>query len=70
MKFLHLQRANFDLNLKEGNFKPIIKWLRENIHSRGNFLKIDELLEESTEERLNLKYFENHITDRYINNLV
>ena len=58
---------NYDLNLKEGNFKPIIKWLRENIHSRGNFLKIDELLEESTDEKLNLKYFENHIIDRYIN---
>jgi len=57
---------NYDLNLKEGNFKPIIKWLRENIHSRGNFLKIDQLLEESTEEKLNLKYFENHIVDRYI----
>ena len=57
---------NFDLNLKKENFKPIIKWLRENIHSRGNFLKIDELLEESTEEKLNLKYFENHIIDRYL----
>ena len=57
---------NYDLNLKEGNFKPIIKWLRENIHNRGNFLKIDELLEESTDEKLNLKYFENHIIDRYI----
>ncbi len=57
---------NYDLNLKEGNFKPIIKWLRDNIHNRGNFLKIDELLEESTNEKLNLKYFENHIIDRYI----
>ena len=57
---------NYDLNLKEGNFKPIIMWLRENIHNRGNFLKIDELLEESTDEKLNLKYFENHIIDRYI----
>ena len=57
---------NYDLNLKEGNFKPIIKWLRDNIHNRGNFLKIDELLEESTNEKLNLKYFENHIVDRYI----
>ena len=26
----------------------------------------DELLEESTDEKLNLKYFENHIIDRYI----
>ena len=57
---------NYDLNLKEGNFKPIIMWLRENIHNRGNFLKIDELLEESTDEKLNLKYFENHIINRYI----
>ncbi len=57
---------NYDLNLKEGNFKPIIMWLRENVHNRGNFLKIDELLEESTDEKLNLKYFENHIIDRYI----
>ena len=44
----------------------IIGYRRENIHSKGNFLKIDELLEESTEEKLNLKYFENHIVDRYI----
>ena len=58
--------ANFDLNLKKGNFKPIIRWLRENVHSRGNFLKIDELLKESTEEELNLKYFESHIIDRYV----
>ena len=57
---------NYDLNLKEGNFKPIIMWLRENIHNRGNFLKIDELLQESTDEKLNLEYFENHIIDRYI----
>ncbi len=57
---------DFDLNLKKGNFKPIIKWLRKNIHSRGSLLKIDELLNESTEENLNIKYFEKHITDRYI----
>ena len=30
-------------------------WLRENIHNRGNFLKIDELLQESTDEKLNLE---------------
>ena len=57
---------DFDLNLEEGNFKPIIKWLRQNVHSKGNFYKIDELLTESTEENLNLKYFENHIIERYV----
>ena len=58
--------TDFDLNLEEGNFKPIIKWLRQNVHSKGNFYKIDELLTESTEENLNLKYFENHIIERYV----
>ncbi len=57
---------DFDLNLEEGNFKPIIKWLRQNVHSKGNLYKIDELLTESTEENLSLKYFENHIIGRYI----
>ena len=57
---------DFDLNLEEGNFKPIIKWLRQNVHSKGNFYKIDELLTESTGENLNLKYFENHIIERYV----
>ena len=57
---------DYDLNLQKGNFKPIIKWLRENVHRRGNFFKINELLKESTEENLNLKYFESHIIDRYI----
>ena len=57
---------DYDLNLQKGNFKPIIKWLRENVHRRGNFFKIDELLKESTEENLNLKYFESHIIDGYI----
>ena len=57
---------DFESNLKKGNFEPITKWLRENIHSKGNFFKIDELLKESTEENLNIKYFENHIIDRYI----
>ena len=52
--------------MKKGNFKPIIKWLRENVHRRGNFFTIDELLKESTGEKLNLKYFEDHIIDRYI----
>ena len=57
---------DYDLNLQKGNFKPIIMWLRENVHRKGNFFKIDELLKESTKETLNLKYFENHIIERYV----
>ena len=44
--------TDFDLNLEKSNFKPIIKWLRQNVHSKGNFYKIDELLTESTKKTL------------------
>ena len=51
---------------KNGNFLPIINWLKKNIHSHGNYYKIDELLLNVTGEKLNLKYFEKHIIDRYL----
>ena len=60
------QMPNFNLNLKNGNFKPIINWLKKNIHEKGSFFKINDLLKNSTGEELNLKYFEKHIIDRYI----
>ena len=62
--------SNYDTLLEDGNLKRIIKWLESNIHSQGSIHKINPLLELTTGEALNLKYFENHITDRYINNLV
>ena len=62
--------SNYDALLESGNLKKIIKWLKSNIHSHGSIYKINPLLELTTGEALNLKYFENHITDRYINNLV
>lgn len=58
-----------DLNtkLENGDFQQIIRWLRINIHQKGNESKINELLSTSTKEILNLKYFKNHIINRFIN---
>ncbi len=52
--------------LENGNFKLIIKWLNEKFHKKGNFYKINDLLELITGEKLNIKYYENHITERYL----
>ena len=60
------QNPKLEIDLKNGNFLPIINWLKKNIHSHGNYYKIDELLLNVTGEKLNLKYFEKHITDRYL----
>ena len=57
---------NLEDLLKKGNFKSVIKWLNSNIHQFGSHYKIDSLLRKITGENLNLKYFQNHIEDRYL----
>ncbi len=52
--------------LENGDFQQIIGWLRINIHQKGNESKINELLSTSTKEILNLKYFKNHIINRFV----
>ena len=56
----------FDELLTNGDFKPITAWLKKNIHEKGNFYKINELLTNITGENLNLKYYKKHINERYI----
>ena len=60
---------NFDKLIENGEFRPIILWLKDNIHSMGNFYTIDELLKLKTGESLNTKYFKKHITERYLNRI-
>ena len=57
---------DFDSQLENGKFKAIMFWLKNNIHNKGNIYKIDELLEKTTGEKLNTKYFKRHISDRYL----
>ncbi len=60
---------NLSSNFENGNFKSTIKWLRRNVHEKGNSFEINEILEQATDEKLNLDYFENHISNRYIKEL-
>ena len=60
---------NFDKLIENGEFRPIILWLKDNIHSMGNFYTIDELLKLKTGENLTTKYFKRHITERYLNRI-
>ncbi len=57
---------DFDELLSNGIFKPITAWLKKNIHDKGNFYKINDLLINVTGENLNLKYYKKHINERYI----
>ena len=53
-------------SIREGDFAPLLNWLRSNIHSKGKFLSFDDLLLNATGEQLNAEYFVRHLERRYL----
>ena len=41
-------------------------WLKKNIHEKASFFSTNEVLEQVTNSSLNVKYFKEYITDRYL----
>jgi len=52
--------------IRDGNFAPLLSWLRANVHSKGKFLSFDELLTGATGEPLDPIFFERHLRQRYL----
>ncbi len=52
--------------LEQGDFGPLVGWLRQNVHARGNLLDFNELLRAATGKPLDPKDFEAHLTRRYL----
>jgi carboxypeptidase Taq len=50
-----------------GQFSPLLRWLREHIHSKGSLLSTAELVEETTGRPLGTASFQQHLRDRYLN---
>jgi carboxypeptidase Taq len=53
-------------SIREGDFSPLLGWLRANIHSKGKHLNFDELLTNATGEPLNTDHFIQHLQQRYL----
>ena len=53
-------------SIAEGNFKPLMVWLRENIHGLGCLYTADELLERATGRPLDPSSFKVHLQERYL----
>jgi carboxypeptidase Taq len=58
--------TNLSANLSDGNFKPLLTWLREHVHSQGKFKSFDDLMITATGHKLNAKFFKQHLSDRYL----
>jgi carboxypeptidase Taq len=53
-------------SIGEGDFGPLLGWLRENIHRKASSLTTEGLIEEATGRGLDAAVFERHLRNRYL----
>jgi carboxypeptidase Taq len=53
-------------SISEGDFAPLLGWVREQVHSKGSLLSTAELVETATGSPLGTASFERHLRDRYL----
>jgi len=53
--------------IAEGEFRPLLGWMRERVHSKGSLLSTAQLVEAATGRPLGPASFERHLRDRYLN---
>ncbi|HYB10870.1 MAG TPA: carboxypeptidase M32 [Alphaproteobacteria bacterium] len=54
--------------IRNGNFGPLVAWLRKHVHGKASLLPASELITEATGRPLDPKIFERHLEDRYLGN--
>jgi carboxypeptidase Taq len=52
--------------ITQGEFAPLLSWLRERVHKKGSLLSTAELLESATGQPLGTASFECHLHHRYL----
>ncbi len=57
--------GNVDDLIKAGNFKPVLEWLRNNIHKYGAIYTPDELIKRVTGKSLDSSYFLDYLDKKY-----
>ncbi|WP_428247818.1 carboxypeptidase M32 [Ferrovibrio sp.] len=53
--------------IAKGDFKPLLRWLRANVHGQGSLLSTDDLLRRATGKPLGTDAFKAHLKARYLN---
>jgi carboxypeptidase Taq len=53
-------------SIGKGDFAPLLRWLRGNVHGKGSFGATDEILTEATGAPLGVSAFKAHLESRYL----
>ncbi len=56
---------NLESEIENGNLKPLLDWLRTNIHIHGKHYTAEQLCIKLTGEKLNFKHFMNYAKQKY-----
>jgi carboxypeptidase Taq len=64
-RFYMQKELNIKKLVEKGDFKPILDWLRRNIHQYGSLYYPGELVKKVTGENLNPRYFLDYIKEKY-----
>lgn len=59
------QVDGFGEKMQQGDTTALLKWLRDNIHTKGRYYTSDELCKEVTGEPLNPDYFLHYATEKF-----
>ena len=59
-------KAEIPAAIRQGNFAPLLGWLRENVHGHGSRLSTRELLTRATGRPLDPAVFKRHLETRYL----
>ena len=57
--------TEIDKGLKKCDFKPLKKWLNENIHIHGSKYLADDLIKKATGNSLDVSIYKKHLEERY-----
>ncbi len=55
-----------ELGIAKGDFKPLFRWLKSNVHGKGSLLETKDLLIEATGNPLDPAIFKSHLMKRYL----
>jgi carboxypeptidase Taq len=60
-----LEIPDLETKIASGNLKPLLRWLRENIHQHGQRFSSEDLCRKVTGEGLNVDYFMDYLKEKY-----
>jgi len=57
---------DIEYGIKNGDFQPLLRWLRDNIHSKGSEYNSNDLVENVTGKPLDVSFFIEHLKNRFL----